>query len=101
MPTHRERALASAFTGQPPSRRFADSLTANKHPSGDERGGAFEDAGGEDNAGAVVVEAAAVRDTCGLSVVLLLFDDLQEVMSKAGVMTTRTSAARRCIFGAP
>jgi hypothetical protein len=51
-------------------------------------------------AGAVVGGAIAVADTLGGSVVtLLLLDDLHELMSKAGVMTTRTSAARRCISG--
>jgi hypothetical protein len=49
--------------------------------------------------GAVVAGAIAVADTLGSVVTLLLLDDLQEVMSKAGVMTTRTSAARRCISG--
>ena len=50
-------------------------------------------------AGAVVAGATAVSDTFGCVVSLLLFDDLQELMSSAGVMTTRTSAARRCISG--
>jgi hypothetical protein len=54
------------------------------------------------DAGAVVADAIAVRETFGCSVVtLLLLDDLQDVMSKAGVMTTRRSAARRCISGLP
>jgi hypothetical protein len=51
-------------------------------------------------AGAVVAGAIAVADTFAGSVVtLLLLDDLQDVMSKAGVMTTRMSAARLCISG--
>ena len=50
-------------------------------------------------AGAVVAGASAVADS--LVVTLALFDDLHDVMSKAGVMTTRMSAARRCISGAP
>ncbi len=50
-------------------------------------------------AGAVVGGAIAVADSFGSVVTLLLLDDLQELMSKAGVMTTRTSAARRCISG--
>jgi hypothetical protein len=52
----------------------------------------------DDGAGAV--DAGAIADTFGWSVVtLLLLDDLQDVISKAGVMTTRMSAARRCISG--
>jgi len=53
-------------------------------------------------AGDGVVDAGttAVADsfTCGV-VSLLLLDDLHELMSKAGVMTTRMSALRRCISG--
>jgi len=51
----------------------------------------------DDGAGAVDAGAIAVADSFGRIVTLLLFDDLQDVMSKAGVMTTRMSAARRCI----
>ena len=51
-------------------------------------------------AGALVAGAIAVADSFAGGVVsLLLLDDLQEVMSKAGVMTTSMSAARRCISG--
>jgi hypothetical protein len=52
-------------------------------------------------AGAVVAGASAVADTFGTVVTLLLLDDLQEVMSKAGVRTTRTRAARFCISASP
>jgi hypothetical protein len=52
-------------------------------------------------AGAVVAGTIAVADTFGSVVTLLLLDDLQEAMSKAGVMTTRMSAVRRCISASP
>ena len=56
---------------------------------------------GVGDADELLAGAGAVRDTFGWVVSLLLLDDLQEAMSKAGVMTTRMSAARRSISGAP
>jgi hypothetical protein len=54
------------------------------------------------DAGAGEVDAGAIADTFAGSVVsLLLLDDLHEVMSKAGVRTTRMSAVRRCISASP
>jgi hypothetical protein len=67
--------------------------------AGGSRSGVGDAGALDDGAGAVDAGAIAVADSFGSVVTLLLLDDLHEVMSKAGVMTTRMSAARRCISG--